>query len=293
MHEESLNVDADDKHLYAQVYQFYNMVGAPLGNHGTTKNVGRYLCIRQELQQNMLDESERQFSWWYNKVYLPACDREEAEIEAHLKDYKQAKNDALKAEHEYRAAVGDDEKALLEVGLDILPDTSDDEDGDEKVTREDEEESVVDAPAIRMEAKIMEEDTCEQDATTVSGGNMGQPKAQPQGKVKKIKTNKVQKTMSAIERQMENINVGGSIQNTYTDKEIRELKMAFLSARKDAAVQPEDTFKIKLLRYFKYFLSLFLPYNEKYLRAPGHVHYTEIIMAMLYWLDDCLLNGYA
>ena len=53
------------------VYQFYNAIDAPFGNYGTTKNLGRYLCIREELLRMMDVEEESNVGWFYQRVYAP------------------------------------------------------------------------------------------------------------------------------------------------------------------------------------------------------------------------------
>jgi hypothetical protein len=53
-----------------QVYQFYHMIGKPLGDYDTTKNYGRYLCVREELRRQMNEPEEVQHSWFYKNVYV-------------------------------------------------------------------------------------------------------------------------------------------------------------------------------------------------------------------------------
>ena len=67
-------------------------------------------------------------------------------------------------------------------------------------------------------------------------------------------------------------------------EEIAQLKINYLAARQEAEdAEPTPTIKIRFLKAAKWIAGLFLPDHERSLRAPGHVHYNEIILAMLYW----------
>ena len=55
------------------VYTFMIHIGEPLGFYGTEENVGRYLCVREELKQKMIYEEEnpeKVGGWLYNWVKI-------------------------------------------------------------------------------------------------------------------------------------------------------------------------------------------------------------------------------
>jgi len=205
-----------------KVYQFYNMVGAPLGRYGTSKNTARFLCIREELKFKMRDDEARAFSWWWNKVYFPIAEELKDLTDRNLDEWKLVKNNMVKAGILYRDAVGNNREALEEVGLEYEENEIAENAGDEtkkgaagnaedKIQKGDGDE----AEAEDLGASRQEEDDAGAGSgfdnrredegtreTIVSGGNMGQ--AKPSARVKKIKSSlRKSSTSQAIEKQLE------------------------------------------------------------------------------------------
>ena len=78
-----------------QVYQLMIRIGEPLGTFGTTENVGRYLCIREELRQKSLYAQADSFS--SNRIYNWVKNKQETIYSIAFEDWE-------KGEHEFRAA---------------------------------------------------------------------------------------------------------------------------------------------------------------------------------------------
>jgi len=104
-----------------QVYQLYNLLGAPLGNYGTSQSLARFLCIREELTSRVKDDERRaDFSWQYENVFLPVVEIEERLINANHGEWKMTQQRVTDLEIEYRNLVmGDEfqEELLIKVGM--------------------------------------------------------------------------------------------------------------------------------------------------------------------------------
>jgi hypothetical protein len=203
-----------------KVYQFYNMVGAPLGRYGTSKNTARFLCIREELKNKMKEDEARAYSWWWNKVYFPLSEELRDLTDRNLAEWKFLKDNVVKSEFLYRNAVGDNRAALEEVGLEYDENDFAETAGDEtqKGAAENADDKIQNGDGDEAEAEDLgAAGQAEDDAgagsgfdnsradgrtrpTIVSGGNMGQ--AKPPARVKKIKSRK-SSTFQAIEKQLE------------------------------------------------------------------------------------------
>ena len=73
---------------------------------------------------------------------------------------------------------------------------------------------------------------------------------------------------------------------------VQELEEKLTEARQRSTKEPEPrlTLQIRLYSMLRRFLRLFLTSKEKNLRKPGHVRYSEILLALLYWYPRQLLR---
>ena len=201
-----------------KVYQFFNMVGAPLGRYGNDKNTARFLCIREELKLKVKDDELRECSWWWENVYLPTKDKLDDLTEKNLREWKQIKDEVARCEVFYRDAVGHNREALAAVGLEYDGDSDPGNEGNE--TQEG-EKGGDEAEAGHVSGDDLAEDDSDADSefrgrpenkgkreTMVSGGNMGQAKAP--ARVKKVKRKNT--TMRAIDKQLEDQNAAAIAQ---------------------------------------------------------------------------------
>ena len=319
-----------------KVYQFYNLIGEPLGNFGTTKNTGRYLCIREELKQKIKDDEFLEFTWWFETVYTPICNHLGIENDAHWAEYREKQNLLEKTEKELRDAVEDNAEHLAEVNLKPLnsEEVGDEAEEDPEECQEDDDAAVrtdhkstarhgsaaamaasstqsliidnekgdvvvggnmgtwagaLDGSAVRRQATITDKK-----GEWVSASNMGMGGG-PRGPSSRVKV--IKKKGNVKEAAIYNISAW-EVQELLEEKEerrkaalqskgaeeIAQLKIKYLAARQEAeGAEPTPTIKIRFLKAAKWIAGLFLPDHERSLRAPGHVHYNEIILAMLYW----------
>lgn len=171
------------------------------------QNLGRFLCIREELRTKIKQQENEVFSWWYTKVYGPISDYELTLIEHNKAEWMHLKNLAVDLENKYREAVGEDNhEALQEVGLSApVGDTLEEEvvHGEEGVEADDKEatsrrrvgirEARLHGDVMHNESETEDEDTPTRSSTAdgstgrrretregtalasscVSGGNMG------------------------------------------------------------------------------------------------------------------------
>ena len=63
------------------------------------------------------------------------------------------------------------------------------------------------------------------------------------------------------------------------------LAQEYVQAKKmaDSLPEPKPTLKMTFYSMLVSLTRIFLPFHERYLRQAGHVHYNEIMLAMLYW----------
>jgi len=120
----------------------------------------------------------------------------------------------------------------------------------------------------------------------VSGGNMGAGGAiaRVPARKKTIKRNKstfdpykaqiiAAKGKSPLEIEMERLQVVQELEEKLTDARAKSIKEP----------EPRPTMQLRFLSVLLHFLRLFLSDKERNLRRPGHVRYSEIILALLYW----------
>ena len=88
------------------------MIGGPLGNYGTTKNLGRYLCVREELKRILEEEDEEKFSWFYPNVSLRTCEKAENLQEIVIGDWKRNKELISDLEKKLRQEQDEDESEV-------------------------------------------------------------------------------------------------------------------------------------------------------------------------------------
>jgi hypothetical protein len=272
-----------------QVYHLFNIIGAPLGNYGTTQNVGRYLCIREELKRNLKNAEEVEPSWWWENVYFPTYEKNEQLIAENNADWKRIKSEVVRAEKELREVCTDDDDHIL-TGVGLVPDEREDNDmvkmkanevGDEDA-EEDDGNDEDDADAAPGKDGLIGKNK----KVSIAGGNMGQPN-KPAARTKKIKKNDKKKAMRAIERQLaEGADQDKLAQSMEEHKELLDIRAAKYKAALSVAnnlPEPKPNMKMRYYYFKTWILSLFLPKREYNLRKPGHVFYDEIILAMLYW----------
>ena len=195
------------------------------------QNLGRFLCIREELHTKIKQHENETFSWWYTKVYGPISDYELTLNEDNKAAWMHLKNLAADLENQYREAVGEDnDEALQEVGLSALVgDTLEEEvvHVEEGIEADDQEATSrrrVGIREARSDGNVMHDESEMEDEVTltwsstgdgstgrpratregtadasscVSGGNMGQPK---QKRHKTIKSKTAKESMRAIKR---------------------------------------------------------------------------------------------
>ena len=142
------------------------------------QNLGRFLCIREELNTKIKQHETIEFSWWYTKIYGPTCEYEEALTEENKGEWMRLKNLAADLENQYRAAVGEDNhEALQEVGLAAMADDTAGEvaQGEDGTAAEGDEDDTGEERSHDLDETASEVSGGTRDATShiVSGGNMG------------------------------------------------------------------------------------------------------------------------
>ena len=296
------------------MYPFYNILGEPLGNYGTTQNWGRFLCIRSDLKRTCEADEQTKFSRWCTYVHLPLLDYYKGLHEQRSFDWRNGKEILREVESKLREVVGDNEELLQELeelGLVVFKqggaanaDTSRDNATDINGIDGDEEgDEVGDGHEGDDVAETFQKEKDTKKAVIVNGGNMGQPRKPDQiwisgGNMGSKKVSKKQlmarKSARALDKQMadaavkalENKQYGeaGGYENVKKKAEIEELKARLFVARAEAKKpEPTPTIKMKLIGVVVKISNLFLSQRERKRRLPGHIFYDEIILAMLYW----------
>ena len=294
------------------------MIGKPLGAYDTTQNLGRFLCIREELRRQMNSPEDIQYSWIFNNVYTSV-----SEIETHLKEvrfyeWKRSKEAVRILEQKYFNACGGASPDLQRMGLqhmDLNAEGSGDEHaGNEGRGDEDAEPTFQDTGAQRCDSLDANDCSAPETATgsfteskgiahqnsasgnsfgiapgiLVSGGNMGAHKGPPK-RVKQVKRANTQRSsLKVLEKQVFALQV---VQNKSLEEEERlaemeALEVLLLQARKDderAGFEAKPTFYIQCWVLLRKLVFFFLSDKERNLREPGHVRYSEIILAFLCW----------
>lgn len=111
---------------------------------------------------------------------------------------------------------------------------------------------------------------------TVSGSNMGAPVRKKTIKRKPFNyeaTIVASQGKSLVEIEMERISL------------VQDLEEKLVEARRKSLKEPEPrpTMQMRFYSILRRLLHMFLSPTEKNLRKPGHVRYSEIILALLYW----------
>ena len=100
------------------------MIGQPMGHYGTTKNYGRYLCVREELKRLMNVPEDVHHTWFYTNVYARILEIEQSLKEVEMDGWRRCREILRACEQEYRdlASELEDDKeyarAMKRVGLD-------------------------------------------------------------------------------------------------------------------------------------------------------------------------------
>ena len=100
------------------------MIGQPMGHYGTTKNYGRYLCVREELKRLMNVSEDVHHTWFYTNVYTRILEIEQGLKEVQMDGWRRCREILRECEQEYRdlaSKLEDDReysRAMKRVGLD-------------------------------------------------------------------------------------------------------------------------------------------------------------------------------
>ena len=117
---------------------------------------------------------------------------------------------------------------------------------------------------------------------TVSGSNMGAPVRK---KTIKRKTSTFNYEATIVASQ------GKSLVEIETERIrlVQDLEEKLVEARQRSTKEPEPrpTMQIRFYSILQQLLRIFLSPTQKNLRKPGHVRYSEIILALLYWYAGC------
>ena len=286
--------------MFAQVYQFYNIIGAPFGDYGTSQNFARFHCIREELRRTIDEPEDVNFSYFYREYYLPLLEYEQHLHDSNNSKWKHTRDLVTAYEKQYRDFCQDDDMALARMGLSIARDDeeyqdkdqsnhADDHTADDDFMPDDDRVEKVDGDEAGIENAQISGSALGSVCLTVNGGNMGAMKGPPvrvrQIKRKRNNTKVLDKQLAASVTEHP-----GMQEDIDRLAAIEALELLVVDARKTAgkSLAPKPTFKMHLVAVARPFLKLFLSEKERNGRLPGHVRYNEILMAMLYWYYVCI-----
>ena len=267
------------------VYALMQEIGQPLGIFGTEENVGRYLCVRQELKQKLKDQEENPtkkgghlYNWIKDEhegVYAVALEK----WRMHQNSVRDAQQACMHAQAEVNLLEEDQlDESLSDGNADDYPSLATHPNSDHPnhvAQREDDAELFV-GGGDELAADLADQDggsitqiSGDGPSVVVEGNNMGQTGAiRQQAWIcgSKMGAGRAARLAAARSRLAE---------------ARAQLERASKAAKKHSV--PSVGFRGKFLGILRKTFEIAAPFHTHASVKPGYVGYSDVVMALLHW----------